>query len=318
MAKEDGHDAFDASWPSRIFETADARRLEHAMSALLQCGDARVTRRFEAHAGVRLHTLEAGAGDSLVLLHGAGGGAANWFALFAPLSKSFRVIAPDLPGFGFSPPVDVRPPLGSSMAGVLDRWLEARGERAVHLVGTSLGGLIALRMAQRSPGRVRSVTLIDAAGLGADLPLLVRMGTLPGCARFVRQTSRAGMAFFLRRYLTSSPMPRERWEALLEFLHAASAAGGGETLARHLRRFATLRGQSEVLGRDTLRSLVVPMLVLWGENDRFLPLRHARQAANAVPHAMLRVVPGAGHSPNWEEPAEVAAAIFEFVVAHGE
>jgi pimeloyl-ACP methyl ester carboxylesterase len=315
-ARNDGHDAEHAAWPLHIREPAAQQRLEDAMHALLEMGGARVARGFEEHGNVRLHTLCAGDGEPMLLLHGAGGGAANWFSMFAPLSESFRVIAPDLPGFGFSPSLEVTPPLGMFVANAIDRWLEARGERRVHLVGTSLGGLIALRMAQCNPDRVRTITLLDAAGLGTGLPLLVRCGTLPGCARFVRRTSRTGLDFFLRRYLTASPMPAGRREALLDFLHAGSVAGGGETVARHLGRFATMAGQTEVLAHDALQSIVAPTLVLWGENDRFLPVRHAHRAARGLPHATLRIVRGVGHSPNWERPDDVAAAILEFARTH--
>lgn len=283
------------------------------MHALLGSTDARVTRHYGERNGVRLHALRAGAGESIVLLHGAGGGGANWFGVFNALSRDYEVLAPDLPGFGFSPPLQVRPPLGDTVARAIDAWLEGSGLTAVHLVGTSLGGLIAMRIAQRSPWRVRSITLLDAAGLGAGLPLLVRCGTLPGCERFVRKTSRGGLDFFLRRYLTSQPLSVERRELLLDFLLAAADAGGGETVAQHLRTFATLAGQTEVLGPRELAGIRSPTLVLWGEKDRFLPVSHARRAARALPNSRLSVLPGAGHSPNWEMPEAVAAAILDFV-----
>jgi len=310
--RHESHGADSALWLSHFRDPAAAARIEHTMHALLDTAGANVTRHFEEHAGIRLHALSAGRGEAIVLLHGAGGGGANWFAVFNALSRDYRVLAPDLPGFGFSPPLDVEPPLGRAVAEAIDAWLESRGEHAVHLVGTSLGGLIALRIAERSPDRVRTVTLLDSAGLGAGLPLIVRCGTLPGCERFVRSTSRTGLDFFLRRYLTSLPLPADRHEALLDFLLAVSEAGGGETVAQYLRRFATLAGQSEVLGPRVLTRITTPTHVLWGEKDRFLPVRHARRAARALPRSRLTVLKGAGHSPNWEVPEAVASAILDF------
>jgi pimeloyl-ACP methyl ester carboxylesterase len=286
------------------------------MLALLRSVGAHVTRHYEEHAGVRLHALSAGQGETIVLLHGAGGGGANWFAVFNLLSRSYRVLAPDLPGFGLSPRMHVGPPLGTSVARSIDAWLDARGEGRVHLVGTSMGGLIALRIAQDNPDRVRTLTLLDAAGLGKSLPLLVRLGTLPGCGRFVRHTSRAGLEFFLQRYLTARPMPEPHRSALLDFLLAVADAGGGETVAQYLSRFASLAGQTEVAGSRALEEIDVPVLVMWGEKDRFLPLRHARRAARALPRARLRIIAGAGHSPNWEMPEAVAAGILDLVRSH--
>ena len=282
------------------------------MNALLAHGGVRADRLLEAKGGVRIHALQAGRGETMVLLHGAGGGAANWFGIMQPLSAAFRVLAPDLPGFGFSPPLDVMPPLGSAVAGAVLRWLDARGEGDVHLVGTSLGGLIALRLAQQAAERVKSLTIIDAAGLGAEVPLLVRLGTLPPLRGFAGSSSRAGLRFFFERYLTASALPAERRRLLLDYIRASARAGGNETLIANLPRFATMRGQSEVLSDQELRAVRTPTLVLWGERDRFIPVAHGYHAARFLPNVNVCVVPGSGHSPNWEMPAEVVRAILGF------
>jgi pimeloyl-ACP methyl ester carboxylesterase len=111
-------------------------------------------------------------------------------------------------------------------------------------------------------------------------------------------------------------MPEPHRSVLLDFLLAVADAGGGETVAQYLSRFASLAGQTEVAGSRALEEIDVPVLVMWGEKDRFLPLRHARRAARALPRARLRIIAGAGHSPNWEMPEAVAAGILDLVRSH--
>ena len=84
-----------------------------SMERLLAIGGVPVERRFVPMGDGALHVLEAGKGDPLVLLHGAGGGAANWFGVIEGLTDRFRLLAPDLPGFGLSDPIDLTSPLAS-------------------------------------------------------------------------------------------------------------------------------------------------------------------------------------------------------------
>src|SRR5512141_1344414 len=92
------------------------RELDRAMWRLRDLGGVAARSRYVTAADTELHYLEAGAGDALVLLHGAGGGAANWYRLIGPLAQRFRILSFDLPGFGFSSSIEPRPPLGQHVA----------------------------------------------------------------------------------------------------------------------------------------------------------------------------------------------------------
>ncbi|MCI0434680.1 MAG: alpha/beta fold hydrolase [Gemmatimonadetes bacterium] len=291
------------------------QEVTRAMQELLDAGNARVTATWSDRP-VRIHALEAGHGPPLLLLHGAGGGAANWFAVFDALSRNHHVIAPDLPGFGLSPAHPFEPPLGEAVAELLLEWLNERSIAPAHIVGTSLGGLIAIRMALANRAAVRSLVLIDAAGLGKELPVAVRLATLPGARGLAGSTSRTGLRLFFHRYLTSSPIPAKPRELLLEYIRACALAGGGDTLTANLSRFASVQGQREVAADDDLRSIAVPTLVIWGALDRFIPVAHGHRAAGMIPGARLVTIPAAGHSPNWEAPDRVTGAILDFTPAH--
>lgn len=290
------------------------REMAGAVDELLKLAGVSVRHSMEPVRDRRLHVLEAGKGEAIVLLHGGGGGGANWFSLLAPLASRFKVVAPDLPGFGFSERLSLEPPLGRAMAPDLAGWLDARGEETLHVVGTSLGGLLALRLAQEMGSRVRSLSLLNAAGLGRAMPIPVRLATVPPLRRLARSCNRFGLSLLFRTYLTSAPVPDKQRLPLLDFL-AASMRARGDVLADHLGAFGSLRGQREVLDADELQTIEAPALVLWGSRDRFLPVRHGRRAVASLPDARLVTLPEVGHSPNWEAPERVAAEVLALVEA---
>jgi pimeloyl-ACP methyl ester carboxylesterase len=265
--------------------------------------------------GGTVHHIESGRGDPVVLVHGGGGGCANWFRVIGALSRRFRVLAPDLPGFGESTPARASGPLGSQAAGFIADWLERVDAGAVHLVGTSFGAMAALRLAQTEPHRVRRLALVDAVGLGAAVPALVRLAALPGPGRVLLRPSRRGGALLFDTLLTGGrvPLPDALREPLLEYLWTCDVAGVARQLAHALPRFAGLMGQRERVTVEELRTLRVPTLIVWGGRDRFVPVRHARRAAALIPGARLVVLPAAGHSPNWETPDELVAALEAFL-----
>ena len=288
--------------------------LEQAQTQLLRLGGVDAERYWTPLSEGGVHHLEHGEGAPLVLLHGAGGGGANWYRLFNALGAVRRVLAPDMPGFGLSDPVSLRRPLGVRAAERLEEWLDARGIHACDVVGTSFGALAAVRLAQGARIRVDRIGLLDAVGLGTELPWVVRCAcTWWGGPLLARTTTVAGTRVLLRRLLTSVPLAREHEDALVAYLVASARMDLTRHLERGLRGFGRLRGQIEILSEAELQALRVPTLLIWGERDRFVPAAHARRAARHLPDARLHLIAGAGHSPNWERPEEVLAALLPFL-----
>lgn len=318
-----------ARWPTRTgrgghgdtgprgrlsFWGSSARRdVALAAERLLALGHASATFREAEWRGRRITYLEAGTGPALMLVHGAGGGAANWFELIGPLSASHRVIAPDLPGFGLSDAIEAEGPLSGAALPALDAVLAAAGVERFDLCGTSFGGLLAARLTQAAPARVRRLALVDSAGLGREAPRRVRIAALPllGSAMLSRPGPR-GIRWELRALVTSTPLPSERENALVAYLLASARVASRSWFVRALRRFVGAAGQREVLSDAELAGIRQPTLVVWGARDRFFPTSHGRRAAAAIPRAVLRVMPDAGHSPNWERPAELASLVSGF------
>jgi len=181
------------------------------------------------------------------------------------------------------------------------------------LCGTSYGGLIAVRLTQAHPGQIHRLALLEPAGLGRELPGRVRLAAVPLLSRAILARPGArGIRWELRQLTTSLRLPPEREQTLVAYLLASARAGDRRWFARALRRFTDRRGQREILSDAELAALACPTLVVWGERDRFFPTVHARRAATLIPRSIMRMVPGAGHSPNWERPKEVVALLSGF------
>lgn len=192
----------------------------------------------------------------------------------------------------------------------------------VTLVGNSLGGMLALRLALADPGRVSALGLIDSAGLGRGVGLPLRLMTLPGLGELLVAWHRTTLGawqwvFSLTLQLFAAPW-RAPWAWLRQVYCMARSPGYLEATVAAARGELTIRGQRrEVILREQLGRLTMPTLVIWGKRDRVLPLRHAWAAVARLPQGTLAIIPGAGHLAHVEQPKKVAAALSHFLAAHG-
>ena len=270
-------------------------------------------RRIEV-GGLPTRYLEAGAGEPLVLLHALGESALDWRWVLPALARTRHVYAPDLPGFGGS----AKPQADYSLA-FFERFaaglLDALGLERAAVVGNSLGGHIALRLALSEPGRVDALVLVDSAGLGRSATYALRSLTAPGYGELAiawaktppgaaaRVWAKAHL-LFAHPQLAPAPWTAEQYRLaqLPGFLEAALAA---------LRAQLDLGGQREVL-LDRLPHLRMPTLVVWGARDRVFPPSQAQDAVSRLPKGSLALIPDCGHMPHVECPDRFVAALDEF------
>jgi pimeloyl-ACP methyl ester carboxylesterase len=283
------------------------------MRRLLELGGIDARSHWTDVAGVRLHHLEHGAGPTLLLLHGASGGGANWYRLLEPLGRHFRVIAPDLPGFGLSDAIEPTFPLSNAVTELLGDWLQGIGVRPSAIIGTSFGGLLAMRLAALPESSAGGLVLIDGAGFGRHVGLFMKLAALPVIGRVALRPTRAGTAWTLDHLMTRRRLPALHREALLDYLWCSARAGDADKMVRALRLFAGMRGQREVV--EDFGDISAATLILSGEHDPFFPPEQARKAATRFRSATYRVVRAAGHSPNWEAPAELLDTVLPFLLA---
>lgn len=281
-------------WPrplARLFMAAERRRGRLAVRRV-RSGD------------IDWHVLEGGHGEPLVLLHGFNGDGYHFARVSRRLGAHFRVIAPDLPGFGqteFSRELeyDVEAQAGR----VLD-LLDELGVDRFYLGGSSMGGYVACAVARRAPERVRALWLLDPGGLqSAPLSPLFEVVYQGGHNALVvrdRRDFRDLMDYcFVRPPWLPAPLAREM----------------ADRAARHARRaqgiFDAIRFHSTPL-EELAEELDQPALIVWGQADQVLHPDGLKLLAESMPQARTLLLPSTGHLPMIERPRETAEAWISF------
>ncbi|MCY0881266.1 MAG: alpha/beta hydrolase [Firmicutes bacterium] len=244
----------------------------------------------------RQHVLawyEAGDGPIVLLLHGGGGTGKAWWHQLQALSTHYRVIAVDMPGFGRSDWVDGLCSV-SDLADYLHEWVTASNWRCLAIGGNSMGGRVALHWVQSYPQDAQKLLLLDAVTLILpDVPILNPLD-LP------RETFLQTLVFDPRTYQKRTP-----YRSLDD---ARQLARGHENFARYVACAPLAQGRA-----DALRTLQSAVLLIWGENDRIIPIAYAHYLHKILPHSTLTILPECGHLPHLEKPEAVNALLADFL-----
>jgi len=268
--------------------------------------------------GRDIHLSEFGQGHPLLMLHGGGPGAnglSNYTHNIEVLAKDFRVLVPDMPGYGKSAKrVDPADPFGDLAAAML-ALLDTLGIERAHVAGNSLGGACALRMALERPERVSALVLMGPGGIGVTREpptdgLKLLLGYYAG-----EGPTREKLASFIRDYLVAdgAAVP----ESLIEERYAASL--DPEIMAAPpLRRPAK---PEDLVPLDLtldprLAACKIPSLVLWGSADKVNRASGGLTLQQTMGHCDLYLFSGTGHWVQWERPDEFNAATAAFLRRH--
>jgi pimeloyl-ACP methyl ester carboxylesterase len=263
--------------------------------------------------GVETQYLEAGAGPPLLLLHGHEQSATSWRWVIPALAQTRRVLAPSLPGHGESGPAPAGHAPGADLAPFAAAFCSAvaPGE-PVDLVGHSAGGAIALRLTLADPARIRTLTLVDSAGLGREVHPLLALDTLPVIGELAVMISRMPGGDLARTTMSAAMLFAQPWRIPSEFFTEQHALGHrpGQLEASTVMARALFgpHGQRQIL-LDRLPALATPTLIIWGDRDYLLPVQQAHAAAASLPHGQLSVFPDCGHLPHVEHPDRFATVL---------
>jgi pimeloyl-ACP methyl ester carboxylesterase len=241
-----------------------------------------------------IHYLEAGQGPALVLVHGLGGSSDVWSNDIGILAKTYRVIAPDLPGYGKSD----RPRADYSIdyhAAMLKEFIDALGESKVAIAGHSMGGWIAAVFTLNNPEKVSHLILVNSAGLHRETypPVSLNPSTK-------EEQKTLLLALYADPSRVTERMINDQWEYRRDIRATVQA-----TLDSLKTRMPLLDSR--------LADIKIPTLIIWGKQDTLIPLEFAGQFAKGIHGSKLVVIDKAGHLPQAEQPGAFCRAVKRFV-----
>ncbi len=292
--------------------------------------DWRVHQRWLVIDGQPVNTIELGPeaaaaqrteSQPLVFVHGLSGCWANWLEQLPVLAREHRVLALDLPGFGYSPmPAESRPPgtriTISGYARLLDSLLGELGIDAAAVVGNSMGGFIAAELAIAFPRRVERLVLISAAGISTTAnPSVAR--ALPSLRR-LEAVLVGGGAWLASK--SDAVARRARLREMLLYIVARHPGRLPAALAAEQLRGAGKPGFVQALQsildydfRERLPEIACPTLIVWGDGDRLISVRDADVFEELIPDSRKVIFEDTGHMAMLERPAAFNALLDDFL-----
>jgi pimeloyl-ACP methyl ester carboxylesterase len=258
----------------------------------------------------------AGEGSVLLLLHGMASTSQTWKHVAPALAQRFTVIAPDLLGHGESAKPHGEYSLGAHANFIRD-LLATLGYEQATIVGHSFGGGVAMQLAYQYPDRCERLALVGSGGLGREVNGLLRAFALPGweqllplvCSPKLRDAGDRLSSWLAGCGLRVAPVVEEIWRSYGSLAEAATR----RAFFRTLRAVIDSDGQS-VSASDRLHlTSQVPTLIVWGDRDAIIPVRHAHAAHDAIENSRLEVFEDTGHYPHCEEPERFTEALTDFI-----
>jgi pimeloyl-ACP methyl ester carboxylesterase len=264
-----------------------------------------------------LHYEAYGRGDPIIFLHGLGGNLYMWRHLIEPLATDHRLILFDFKGFGKSPkPYDDKYSM-FDQAELIYRFILQNDLRNLTLIGHSFGGgvalLVTLRLAEQDPHRLSRLILIDTVAYPQKLPGVIKMLRMPllGSLGLYLIPDRIKVRQMLELiYFDDSKIAPEDVEA---YAAPLSLPGAKYALQQSARQIIP-DNIDELLGMYP--RINVPTLVVWGREDKIIPLENGVRLHQAIRNSQLVIIDRCGHDPHEERPGEVVEAIRKFLGDH--
>jgi pimeloyl-ACP methyl ester carboxylesterase len=262
--------------------------------------------------GAKVNYAEMGEGPPILFVHGLGGSWQNWLEQMPDFAANHRVIAPDLPGFGESP----MPPWEISMpayARFIHDFCEEVGFGKGTVVGSSLGGFVASELAISEPDRVEHLILVSSAGVTWS-----RARREP--AQVIGRIMRAAAPLAFRYQMEGLRRPRLRQQAFRGIFHDPNGLDPRllfEVTLPALKAPGFYDAMTTLVGydiREKLQEIEVPTLLIWGRNDRVVPVRSAPYYQELIgDNAEMVIFDRCGHVPMLERPERFNRLMAEFL-----
>lgn len=240
-----------------------------------------------------------GGGEAVVFLHGVGSDRSVWAAQVAYFAKSWRAIALDYPGYGESD-LAGRDLQRHDIASYVFMALDALGVASCHVVGLSMGGVIALEMHRQQPQRLRSLTLADSFAQHPDADGIIERSLNAIATMSMREFAEKRV----QALLTPSAPPERRQEVIDPMGRIDPATYAWATRAVWTPDY-----------RADLPTITMPTLILVGADDQPTPVALSEALHAGIPHAQMVIISNAGHISNLDNPTAFDAAVEAFLLA---
>ena len=258
--------------------------------------------------GVRLRVRISGPADApvVILLHGFGGSLETWEPWAVVLSKQYRVVRFDLPGFGLTGPDPSGDYTDARTVRLLAALMDALGVQKASLIGNSLGGKIAWNFAVEYPGRVEKLVLISPDGFASPG---FEYGVKPKLPAVMRLLPYTLPRFMLRMNLAVAYADPKRLSdaTLTRYQDMMLAPGDRQAMLERMVQVMLVPPGPE------LAKITAPTLILWGERDGMIPFSNSADYVRDIPGARLVALPGLGHVPFEEDPAGSLPPVLAFL-----
>lgn len=266
---------------------------------------------FRTAQDVKVHYVEAGDAGAppIILIHGFASSTFTWKKIMPELAKSYHVFAIDVPGFGFSDkPEDF--PYGVEGYGktVFNFMDQKKIEKAI-FVGNSMGGSISLWIAIHHPERITCLILLDAAGYPMKTPGMISLAS----NRMLKPISKplfgkAMLKMALKQVYYDDALVTP--ELIEEYGRPFKTANAKDVPFWLFRNFSV---EHEAEDTRKIPTIKIPTLIIWGENDAWIPPEHAKLFHRDIQGSKMIMLPQCGHVPQEEKPEVVLEAILEFL-----
>ena len=260
--------------------------------------------------GLKTNYLEQGEGFPLILIHGSGPGVtayANWRLILPVLSKRFRVIAPDISGFGYTERKEGTAYNLDHWIGHLTGFMDALGISKAHFVGNSFGGALTLALAARQPERLERFVLMGAAG--TEFKITPELDAVWGYQPSFENMRKVVLTFAYNSAIVTDDLVKSRYEASIRpgYQESYSRLYPAPDRQRHVRGLAT--------PEEKLRALTHQVLIVHGREDRIIPLDSSLKLHSLIKRSELHVFGECGHWTQIEKKDRFAQLVEGFLTS---
>ena len=264
---------------------------------------------------IRLHSESTGSGDPILLIHGFGGSIYSWREFIPILSKSNKVITVDLKGFGHSPkPADMQYSVYDQAALIIN-IIQENDLKNLTIVGHSYGGAVvlavALNLLDLNPNRLSKIILIDSVAYAQPKPGFIktlRSPILSPIVFFLLSNKQLVKHVLKLAYYNNDKIPNEAVNIYSKAINSHEAKNALVQVARNL-----VPSDVEDLC-SSYKNIRIPTLILWGREDKIVPLWVGKRLASEIPGSRLVIIEQCGHMPHEEKPEDAIIIITRFLL----